>query len=149
MSRHQNQLIDAIEEESFANVKRPDISIGDTIRVHTRIIEGKRERIQVFAGTVIAKKGRGLSETITVYRTAFGCNMERVFIIYSPRIANIEVVRGGKVRRAKLNYIRGKSGKGAKIAEKITQKATKEKKAPKPKVVETKVEEPKEEKSAE
>ncbi len=92
-------------------------NIGDTVRVNTRIIEGDKERLQAFAGTVIAKKGTGLSETFTIYRNAYGSNMDRVFLLHSPRIASIEVVRPGKVRRAKLYYLRGKSGKSAKVRE--------------------------------
>jgi large subunit ribosomal protein L19 len=95
----------------------PSFNVGDTIRVQTRIKEGDKERFQAFMGTVVAKKGQGLSETFTIYRNAYGSNMERVFLIHSPGIANIEVVRCGKVRRAKLYYLRGKSGKGAKVRE--------------------------------
>ena len=92
-------------------------NIGDTIRVNTRIIEGDKERLQAFSGTVVAKKGSGLSETFTIYRHAYGSNMDRVFLLHSPRIASIEVVRPGKVRRAKLYYLRGRSGKAAKVRE--------------------------------
>lgn len=92
-------------------------NIGDTVRVNTRIIEGEKERLQAFSGTVIAKKGSGLSETFTIYRNAYGSSMDRVFLLHSPRIASIEVVRPGKVRRAKLYYLRGLSGKAAKVRE--------------------------------
>lgn len=92
-------------------------NIGDTVRVNTRIVEGEKERIQAFTGTVIAKKGSGLSETFTLYRNAYGSSMDRVFLLHSPRIAGIEVVRPGKVRRAKLYYLRGLSGKAAKVRE--------------------------------
>ena len=95
----------------------PSFNIGDTVRVNTRITEGEKERLQAFTGTVIAKKGSGLSETFTIYRTAYGSSMDRVFLIHSPRIASIEVVRSGKVRRAKLYYIQGLSGKASKIRE--------------------------------
>ena len=105
-------------EQTYLKKDIPIFNIGDTVRVNTRIKEGNKERMQAFLGTVIAKKGTGLSETFTVYRTAYGSCMDRVFLVHSPRIASIEIVRPGKVRRAKLNYIRGKSGKSAKIKEK-------------------------------
>ena len=109
-----------ILEELEASYMKQDVTafnVGDTVRVNTRIIEGDKERLQVFTGTVIAKKGTGLSETFTIYRSAYGSNMDRVFLLHSPRVAGIEVVRAGKVRRAKLYYLRGKSGKAAKIRE--------------------------------
>lgn len=90
-------------------------NVGDTVRVHIRIVEGGKERIQVFSGIVIAKKGTGLSETFSVYRNAYGSSMEKVFVLHSPKISKIEVVRSGKVRRAKLYYLRGTSGKKAKV----------------------------------
>jgi len=93
----------------------PSFRIGDTIRVHTRIIEGEKERIQIFTGTVIARKGSGLSETFSLYRVAYGEGMERVFPLHSPRIAKLEVVKEGQVRRAKLYYLRGTSGKASKV----------------------------------
>lgn len=92
-----------------------EFRVGDTIRVHTRVIEGEKERIQIFDGTVIARKGTGISETFTVHRVKYGEGMERVFPLHSPRIAKIEVVKGGHVRRAKLYYLRGTSGKAAKV----------------------------------
>lgn len=104
-------------ESSYLKEKVPAFNVGDTVRVQTRIIEGDKERMQAFLGTVIAKKGQGLSETFTLYRTAYGSSMERVFLLHSPRIAEIEVVRPGKVRRAKLYYLRGRSGKKAKVRE--------------------------------
>lgn len=97
----------------------PSFRIGDTIRVHTRIIEGQKERIQVFTGTVIARKGAGLSETFSLHRVAYGEGMERVFPLHSPRIAKIEVIKEGHVRRAKLYYLRGTSGKASKIKGRI------------------------------
>jgi large subunit ribosomal protein L19 len=108
-----------IEEVEQAYLKKdvPVFNIGDTIRVNTRIIEGEKERLQAFSGTVVAKKGSGLSETFTLYRNAYGSSMDRVFMLHSPRIASIEVVRAGKVRRAKLYYLRGRSGKSAKVRE--------------------------------
>lgn len=94
-------------------------NIGDTVRIHTRIIEGEKERIQVFTGTVIARKGSGLSETFSVHRVAYGEGMERVFLLHSPRIAKIEVVKEGDIRRAKLYYLRGTSGKASKVKARI------------------------------
>lgn len=92
-----------------------DFRVGDTVKVHTRIIEGDKERIQIFTGTVIARKGRGVSETFSVHRVAYGEGMERVFPLHSPRIAKIEVVKEGHVRRGKLYYLRGTSGKASKV----------------------------------
>jgi len=105
-------------EASYMKTEVPVFNIGDTVRVNTRIIEGEKERLQAFMGTVIAKKGTGLSETFTIYRNAYGSCMDRVFLLHSPRISSIEIVRPGKVRRAKLYYLRGKSGKAAKVSEK-------------------------------
>jgi len=90
-------------------------NVGDTVRVHLRIIEGNKERLQAFTGTVIARKGGGLSETFSVHRVAYGEGMERVFMLHSPRIAKIEVMKEGYVRRSKLYYLRGTSGKKAKV----------------------------------
>jgi large subunit ribosomal protein L19 len=92
-----------------------NFQVGDTVRVHTRVIEGEKERIQIFDGTVIARKGTGISETFTVHRVKYGEGMERVFPLHSPRVAKIEVVKGGHVRRAKLYYLRGTSGKASKV----------------------------------
>lgn len=94
-------------------------SVGDSVRVHTRIIEGEKERVQVFTGTVIARKGCGLSETFSVHRVAYGEGMERVFLLHSPRIAKIEVIKEGDVRRSKLYYLRGTSGKASKVKARI------------------------------
>ena len=99
---------------------KPEITsfgIGDTVKVHTRIIEGENERIQMFSGIVIARKGGGIQETFTVRRVSFGQGVEKVFPIHSPRVAKIEVERRGKVRRAKLYYLREKIGKSAKVKE--------------------------------
>ncbi len=98
--------------------------IGDTVRVHNKIVEvssdGKRrERIQLFEGVIIAKKGGGISETFTVRRVAYGCGVEKTFPVHSPNVAKVETIRTGKVRRAKLYYVRDKQGKDAKIKEKI------------------------------
>ena len=97
----------------------PVIRIGDTVRVHNRIKEGTRERIQAFEGTLIAKKHGGLDESITVRRISYGVGCEKVFPVHSPNIVEIETVRRGKVRRAKLYYLRGRTGKSAKIKEKV------------------------------
>jgi len=95
----------------------PDFRVGDTVSVHTRIIEGEKERTQVFTGTVIARKGSGLSETFSIYRVAYGSGMERVFLLHSPKVSKIEIVKIGKVRKSKLYYLRGVSGKAAKVKE--------------------------------
>ena len=96
-----------------------NVQVGDTIRVHVKVKEGSRERIQVFEGTVIAKKHGGIEETITVRRISYGVGVEKVFPVHSPSIDRIDVVRSGKVRRAKLYYLRGRVGKGAKVKEKL------------------------------
>ena len=88
-------------------------SVGDSVRVHTRVVEGDKERIQIFQGIVIGRKGRGLNATFTVRRISYGEGVERVFPVHSPRIAKIEVEKAGKSRRAKLNYLRGRKGKEA------------------------------------
>lgn len=97
----------------------PVVEVGDTVRVHIKVKEGNRERIQVFEGTVIAKKHGGIEETITVRRISYGIGVEKVFPVHSPSIDTIEVVRNGSVRRAKLYYLRGRVGKGAKVKEKL------------------------------
>ena len=97
----------------------PQFAIGDTIRVHVKIREGERERIQMFEGTVIAKKGSGVSETFTVRRVSYGVGVERVFPIHSPNVKDVKVIRRGRVRRAKLYYLRDRVGKAAKVKEQI------------------------------
>ncbi|MCI2106258.1 MAG: 50S ribosomal protein L19 [Intestinimonas sp.] len=97
----------------------PDIAVGDTVRVHLKVKEGNRERIQIFEGTVIAKKHGGIEETFTVRRVSYGVGVEKVFPIHSPIIEKVETVRHGKVRRAKLYYLRERVGKSAKIKEKL------------------------------
>lgn len=111
--------MDALKLISEASMKEnaPEIKIGDTIKVHVRIKEGDKSRIQVFEGTVIAKKHGGISETFTVRRVAHGCGIERVFPLHSPVIDKVELVRHGKVRRAKLYYLRDRVGKAAKVKE--------------------------------
>jgi len=102
-------------EKAALKEEVPNFMIGDTVKVHVRIIEGSKERVQVFQGTVISRQGAGLSETFSVHRVAYGEGMERTFILHSPRVAKIEVMRRGHVRRAKLYYLRGKKGKKAKV----------------------------------
>lgn len=97
----------------------PAFEIGDTVKVHNRIKEGSGERIQLFEGTVIAKRNGGISETFTVRRVAYGCGVEKTFPLHSPNVVKVEVVRSGKVRRAKLFYLRDRVGKSAKVKEKI------------------------------
>jgi len=106
------QLLDKIHTEQFQK-NRADFRVGDTVRVHTRVIEGDKERIQVFSGVVIGRRGRGLNETFTVRRISYGEGVERVFPLHSPRIEKIEVERRGTARRAKLTYLRRRLGKGA------------------------------------
>ena len=97
----------------------PVVNIGETVRVHVKIREGERERIQVFEGTVIAKNNSGIAETFTVRRVSYGVGVERVFPVHSPNVAKVELVRKGRVRRAKLYYLRDRVGKAAKVKEKI------------------------------
>lgn len=112
------QIIQELDNQQIKS-DIPSFNVGDTVRVHIRIIEGDKERTQVFAGTVIARKGTGLGETFSVHRVAYGEGMERVFPLHSPRIAKIEVMKEGDVRRSKLYYLRGTSGKKAKVKSKI------------------------------
>ena len=105
-----------------ANKKITDFSPGDTIKVGVKIIEGKRERIQYFEGVCIAKKNRDLNSSFTVRKISFGEGVERTFALYSPNVDSIKVIRSGKVRRAKLYYLRDRKGKSARIAEKIKKK---------------------------
>lgn len=120
-----------IEELSAKQVKKdiPEFRVGDSLRISLRIIEGEKERIQVFSGTVIARQGAGSSETIILHRVAYGCSIERVFYLHSPKIAKIEVTRRGKVRRAKLYNLRGAFGKKAKVKELIGPRKSDLKKA--------------------
>lgn len=97
----------------------PVFSIGDTVKVHVKIREGERERIQIFEGTVIAERGSGVARTFTVRRVAYGVGVERVFPVHSPNVAKVEIVRRGKVRRSKLYYLRDRVGKAAKVKEQI------------------------------
>ena len=111
-------LIKELNKEQLAK-EMPEVKIGDTVRVHVKVKEGSRERIQVFEGTVIAKKHGGIEETITVRRLSYGVGVEKVFPVHSPSIDHIEVVRSGKVRRAKLYYLRSRVGRSAKLKEKL------------------------------
>lgn len=111
-------LVKAIENEQLRN-GFANVDIGDFVKVHLKIKEGNRERIQVFEGTVIARKGGGLSETMTVRRVSYGVGVERILPVHSPKIDKIDVVRKGKVRRAKLYYLRDRVGKAAKVREKL------------------------------
>jgi large subunit ribosomal protein L19 len=107
-----NRIIDAIEKEQ----QKTDVtkfSVGDSVHVHTRVVEGDKERIQIFSGIVIGRKGRGLNETFTVRRISYGEGVERVFPLHSPRIAKIEIDKEVRARRAKLNYLRTLKGKEA------------------------------------
>ena len=105
--------------EKYTKAEPPKMGIGDTVRVHLKVREGSRERIQVFEGTVIAQKHGGIEETFTVRRISYGIGVEKVFPLHAPSIEKVEVVRHGKVRRAKLYYLRGRVGKAAKIKEKL------------------------------
>jgi large subunit ribosomal protein L19 len=109
-------LIKVIEGEQLRN-DIPAFNVGDTVKVHAKVVEGNRERIQVYEGVVMKRQGGGLSETFTVRRISYGIGVERTFPLHSPRLDKIEVVRRGKVRRAKLNYLRDRVGKKAKIKE--------------------------------
>ena len=112
--------MDLIQELTKSQIKEmPQIQIGDTVKVHVKVKEGARERIQVFEGTVIAKKHGGIEETVTVRRVSYGVGVEKVFPLHSPTIDKIEVVRHGVARRAKLYYLRDRVGKAAKIREKL------------------------------
>ncbi|HHT08876.1 MAG TPA: 50S ribosomal protein L19 [Atribacter sp.] len=110
------RLLHSVESAYIKEI--PDVEPGQTVRVHLKVVEGDKERIQVFEGLVIALKGSGISRTMTVRKMSFGIGIERVFPIYSPRIETIEIIRRGKVRRAKLYYLRGKSAKESRIEEK-------------------------------
>lgn len=112
-------LMQNFVEKNMPEKAAPDVTVGDTVRVHLRVKEGNRERIQVFEGTVIAKKHGGINETITVRRISYGVGCEKVFPVHSPTIVSVETVRRGKVRRAKLYYLRDRVGKRAKVKELI------------------------------
>ncbi|MBR1891787.1 MAG: 50S ribosomal protein L19 [Clostridia bacterium] len=111
-----NSIIDQINQENI-KAEVPQFNVGDTVKVYVKVIEGTKERLQAFEGIVIAKRHGGISETFTVRRLSFGIGVERTFPIHSPKVDRIEIVRKGKVRRAKLYYLRGRTGKAAKVKE--------------------------------
>lgn len=111
-----SEIIRSIESEQL-RTDRPKFRVGDTVRVFVKVVEGSRERLQAFEGTVMAKRNGSIRETFTVRRVSYGIGVERTFPLHSPRVDRIEVIRRGKVRRAKLYYLRGLSGKAAKIKE--------------------------------
>ena len=113
--------MDAIKELTQGCLKNdvPELLIGSTVKVHVRIKEGEKERIQVFEGTVIARNNSGIAETFTVRRVSYGVGVERVFPVHSPNVAKVEVVRNGRVRRAKLYYLRDRVGKASKLKEQM------------------------------
>lgn len=115
-------LLDKIQSAQF---RKDDakFNVGDSVKVHTKVIEGDKERIQVFSGVVIGKRGRGLNETFTVRRISYGEGVERIFPLHSPRVDKIEVERAGSVRRAKLTYLRSRLGKGATLVKEKEAKA--------------------------
>ncbi len=114
-------LLDKVESEQYR--KQPvQFEVGDSVRVHTKVVEGDKERIQIFAGVVLGRRGHGLNETFTVRRISYGEGVERIFPIHSPRIDKVEVDRKGSVRRAKLTYLRQRIGKGATL---VKEKETK------------------------
>ena len=115
--------IEEIEKENIENLTKekeiPDFNPGDTVKVQVKVVEGQRERLQAFEGVCIAKKNRGINSSFTIRKISYGEGVERVFPLYSPKNASIEVIRKGSVRRSKLYYLRGRTGKKARIAEKI------------------------------
>src|SRR3954462_6103037 len=116
-------LLDKIESEQFR--KSPtDFGVGDSVRVHTKVVEGDKERIQIFSGVVIGRRGHGLNEMFTVRRISYGEGVERIFPIHSPRVERVEVERKGSVRRAKLTYLRKRLGKGATLVKEKEGRAT-------------------------
>lgn len=116
-----NPLIEEITNEHL-RTDIPDFNAGDTVRVHARIVEGDRERIQIFEGLVIKRRGAGVSESYTVRKVSNGVGVERTFPVHTPRVAEIEVTRRGRVRRAKLYYIRERHGRAARIRERVNNK---------------------------
>lgn len=120
-------IIEQLDREQIARITEerttPEFAPGDTVRVNVKVIEGSRERVQAFEGVCIARRHRGINSAFTIRKISYGEGVERVFPLYSPRIDSIEVVRRGRVRRAKLYYLRGRRGKSARIAEKQTRVA--------------------------
>ncbi len=121
-------IIEQLEQEQVAKLAEsrsiPEFQAGDTLRVHVKVVEGSRERVQIFEGVCIARKNNGVNSAFTVRKFSYGAGVERVFALYSPRIEEIEVVRRGSVRRAKLYYLRERRGKSARIAERTTARRT-------------------------
>jgi large subunit ribosomal protein L19 len=115
-------LLEKIHAEQFRK-ENAEFNVGDSVRVHTKVVEGDKERIQIFAGVVIGKRGRGLNETFAVRRISYGEGVERIFPVHSPRVDKIEVERKGSVRRAKLTYLRKRLGKGATLVKEKEAKA--------------------------
>ncbi len=117
----EDKIMDLMKALSSQYMKHelPEMNVGDTVRVHVKIKEGSRERIQVFEGTIIAKKHGGIEESITVRRISYGVGCEKVFPVHAPNVVDVETVRHGKVRRAKLYYLRDRLGKAAKVKEKV------------------------------
>jgi large subunit ribosomal protein L19 len=116
-------LFDKIESEQYRK-DSTNFSVGDTVRVHTKVVEGDKERIQIFTGVVIGRRGHGLNSTFTVRRISYGEGVERVFPVHSPRVDKVEVERKGSVRRAKLTYLRKRIGKGATAVKEKETRAT-------------------------
>lgn len=111
-------LIKALTNEQLKE-NAPVLNVGDTVKIHNRIKEGNRERIQLFEGTIIAKNGGGISETFTVRRVSYGVGVEKTFPVHSPNVEKVEIIRSGKVRRAKLYYLRDRVGKSSKVKEQL------------------------------
>ena len=120
--RDRNPIVEALGKKHIENNNLPELNPGDTVKVFVRIIEGNKERTQAFEGIIIKKRGSGVGKTITVRKTFQGVGVERVFPVYSPRLEKIQVVRRGDVRRAKLYYLRERSGKATRIKEKIEKR---------------------------
>jgi large subunit ribosomal protein L19 len=115
-------LLDKIESEQYR--KNTDFGVGDSVKVHTKVIEGDKERIQIFSGVVIGRRGHGLNSTFTVRRISYGEGVERIFPVHSPRIDKVEIERKGSVRRAKLTYLRDRIGKGATLVKEKESRTT-------------------------
>ncbi|MCI8331426.1 MAG: 50S ribosomal protein L19 [Clostridiales bacterium] len=111
-------LLKAFTQEQLKS-EVPELNIGDTVKIHNKIKEGTRERIQMFEGTIIAKHGGGISETFTVRRVSYGVGVEKTFPVHSPNVEKVDIIRRGKIRRAKLYYLRDRVGKSAKVKERI------------------------------
>ena len=116
-------LLDKIESEQFRK-EAVNFAVGDSVRVHTKVVEGDKERIQIFSGVVISRRGHGMNEMFTVRRISYGEGVERIFPVHSPRVEKVEVERKGSVRRAKLTYLRKRLGKGATLVKEMEGRAT-------------------------